>query len=252
MFTEKEIMTFNDLEMSVYKFILNNKNKIPYMTIRELASETHVSTTTIIRMCKKLSCKGFSEFKIRYRIEMEGVQDDYLTDDKTIFIEFLKRASDQGFVDQMDKISELLNKAQNIIFLGYGNSGTMAQYAAKYFSSVGKLALHLDTPMYPVTIENPENTIVVVLSVEGRGRGVVQRITDLKENKVPIVSITNSSDSMIAKLSDYNLSYYVLHELKKVGEKNPEKIDITTQLPVVYIIETLAKKTYNMKYNNRV
>lgn len=249
MFTEKEIMSFNELEMSVYKFILNNKNKIPYMTIRELASETHVSTTTVIRMCKKLNCKGFSEFKIRYRIEMEGLQDDYLTDDKTIFIEFLKRASDQGFVKQLDKISELLNQAQNVLFMGYGNSGTMAQYAAKYFSSVGKLALHLDTPMYPVLVENPENSIVVVLSVEGRGRALVQRITELKERKVPIVSITNSSDSTVAKLSDYNLSYYVLHELKKVSQRNPEKIDITTQLPVVYIIESLAKKTYNKKYN---
>jgi len=53
MFTEKEIMSFNELEFEIYNFILNNSAKIPYMTIRELAGEAHVSTTTILHFCKK-------------------------------------------------------------------------------------------------------------------------------------------------------------------------------------------------------
>lgn len=36
------------------------------MRIRELADEAHVSTTTILRFCKKLKCEGYSDLNIAY------------------------------------------------------------------------------------------------------------------------------------------------------------------------------------------
>lgn len=43
------IQKFNETEIMLYKYMISNAEKIPYMTIRELAAAVNVSTSTIIR-----------------------------------------------------------------------------------------------------------------------------------------------------------------------------------------------------------
>ena len=66
MFRYEVIQSLNNLELSLYEYIMKNSKKVIYMRIRELAEEAHVSTTTILRFCKKLNCEGFSEFKVKF------------------------------------------------------------------------------------------------------------------------------------------------------------------------------------------
>lgn len=71
MFNYEVIQSLNELELSLYSYIMMNRKKVMYMRIRELADEAHVSTTTILRFCKKLKCEGFSEFKVRFKMYIE-------------------------------------------------------------------------------------------------------------------------------------------------------------------------------------
>ena len=41
MFSHQEIRSFNELEMSIYNYILSNKEKVVYMKIRDLADGAH-------------------------------------------------------------------------------------------------------------------------------------------------------------------------------------------------------------------
>ena len=59
MFTYKQIESLNDLELQVYEYIIKNHDIVLKLTIRELAKNVHVSTTTILRFCKKMDCEGF-------------------------------------------------------------------------------------------------------------------------------------------------------------------------------------------------
>ena len=63
MFRYEVIQSLNNLELSLYEYIMKNSKKVIYMRIRELAEEAHVSTTTILRFCKKLNCEVFKNFK---------------------------------------------------------------------------------------------------------------------------------------------------------------------------------------------
>lgn len=49
------------------------------------------------------------------------------------------------------------------------------------------------------------------------------------------MSITNNRQSTIAKMSDINISYYVAEEFY-------ESANITTQFPVLFLVEWLAKE----------
>lgn len=75
MFTHEMIASFNELETSLYNYISQNSEKVVYMRIRELANETHVSTASILRFCKKINCEGFSEFKVK--LKMYNVRCEY-------------------------------------------------------------------------------------------------------------------------------------------------------------------------------
>lgn len=71
MFNSEIIKNLNDLELMLYRYIMKNTEKVIYMRIRELADEAHVSTTTILRFCKKFDCNGYSEFKVKLKIYLE-------------------------------------------------------------------------------------------------------------------------------------------------------------------------------------
>jgi DNA-binding MurR/RpiR family transcriptional regulator len=64
MFSHSAIASLNNLEMMVYNYAIKNRDKVTYMTIRELADAAGVSTTTVLRFCRKLNCEGSSAASI--------------------------------------------------------------------------------------------------------------------------------------------------------------------------------------------
>lgn len=90
LFLDKTI-ELNDTEMDIYNYIATNLDTVIYMRIRDLAEATHVSTTTILRFCRKFGCSGFSEFRVKlqmYAQERTKVAVDM--SDETTYIDFFK------------------------------------------------------------------------------------------------------------------------------------------------------------------
>lgn len=89
MFTAEQVQSLNELEREVYEFVMRNQSRVQYMRIRELATEAHVSTSTVLRFCSKMGCNGYSEFKLKLR-EYRNQQKDatQLPDDVTEIMDF--------------------------------------------------------------------------------------------------------------------------------------------------------------------
>ncbi|WP_312426643.1 MurR/RpiR family transcriptional regulator [Lacrimispora sp.] len=244
MFTNQVLNQFSELDYEVYNFILKNSEKIPYMTIREFANEAHVSTTTITRFCRKVNCNGFSEFKIRYKMEKEGTKTIKQGFDSSSILDFFQRIETESFHEQLKSIANIIAEKKQIIFLGIGNSGIIAEYASRYFCNIGIFATGINNPMFPINLEFPKESIIIILSVEGETDILIENSEIIKQCNSTVVSITNSKNSTLAKISDYNISYYIQRE-RTVYKKM--KVDITSQLPAVYIVEALAKLAVQKK-----
>lgn len=238
MFSYDVIQKLNNLELSLYDYVMKNNKKVVYMRIRELADEAHVSTTTILRFYKKLGCDGFSEFKVKFKIYLEENEIKKVSDDTSEIINFFKSIENKDMDKRIDKLCNLVKIANEIIFLGIGSSGILCKYAARYFSAMGKFTVHIDDPFFPKNFKCLNDCLIIALSVSGETPSTIENINRFKEEGCTIVSITNSEDCTMARISDLNLSYYV--QQVKVGYS-----DITTQLPVLYIIEKVGKKLYN-------
>lgn len=151
MFSYNKIQSLNELELSLYNYIMKNSEKVVYMRIRELANEAHVSTTTILRFCKKLDCEGFTEFKLKFKMYLEESNRRELTDNTSMIIDFLKKSQSEEYNYKLNKVCNEINKAENIIFVGIGFSGILSKYAARYFSVIGKRSIYIDDPFLSLT-----------------------------------------------------------------------------------------------------
>ncbi|WP_138420124.1 MurR/RpiR family transcriptional regulator [Aquibacillus sediminis] len=239
MFTNEQIAGFSELEFALYNYIISNEEKVVYMRVRDLAQETHVSTTSILRFCKKIGCDGFSEFKVKLKLHLEKNNNDDHTiiNPKSAVNEFLQRTLTHDFEDNIQHIASVIAKANNVIFIGAGSSGILAEYGSRYFSGFKKFALYIKDPFLPIHGNYLKDSITIVLSVSGESPTTLSQVNQFKQEGSKIVSITNHSDCSLAKISDYNLSYYITTEY--IGDSN-----LTTQIPVVYLLESLAKATY--------
>lgn len=238
MFNSEIIKKLNDLELMLYRYIMKNTEKVIYMRIRELADEAHVSTTTILRFCKKFNCNGYSEFKVKLKMYLEDSKIKNVKNDQSMIIDFFKKLNTEELTEKIEAVCDLINDSANLVFLGSGTSGILCKYAARYFSSMGKFAAYIDDPYFPTNYKTYENCVIIVLSVSGETPAVINLINNFKRENCSIISITNSENCTISKISDLNISYYINQE--KIGTS-----DITTQVPVLYIIETIAKTLFN-------
>ena len=153
-------------------------------------------------------------------------------------INFLKNIENSDLDKRLEKLCELVKEANSIIFLGIGSSGVLCKYAARYFSAIGKFTVHIDDPFFPKNFKCNDDCLVIALSVSGETPTTIENVNRFKEEGCTIASITNTENCTIAKISNLNLPYYV-QQIKA------NYSDITTQIPVLYMIERIGKKLYN-------
>lgn len=243
MFTKEVMERFTELDFAVYDCIVKNKKQINKITIKELAAMAHVSTATILRFCKKCKAEGYSEFKIKYKEYLEGQQEVLKDDKETELLSFITRIRSADFQESLNQAHMYLSKSKCILFIGIGTSGILGKYGARYFSNVGHFSLFIDDPWLPI-LQNPsEGTVMIALSESGMTKQTVYIASHLQQRGCPLIAITNSKNSVLAKMADCSISYHVTEKI--VNDRN-----VTTQVPVLYIIETLAKKLYNHENQN--
>ena len=236
MFSYERIKRFNDGDMLIYNYIMKNSQKIPYMTIRELADAVYVSTSTIMRFCKKLDYEGYSEFRVQFKMYLEENKENKPIDDVSEIINYFDSINNSEFEKNIASVSEVIRQSKQVIFVGVGTSGTLGKYGARYFSNIGKFSHYIDDPFYPNFGEIYDDAVVIMLSVSGETEQTIKLANHFLEHKCKLVSITNSTNSTLAKMSDYNISYYI------TNKKTQKEYDITTQIPVIFIMESIARR----------
>jgi DNA-binding MurR/RpiR family transcriptional regulator len=186
--------------------------------------------------CRKLNCEGFSEFKIRLEMHLKENKKTTIRSSQQSVVEFFERTLKGDIEEKVRKATCLVTKANNVIFIGIGSSGILE---ARYFSSLGKFSLYIKDPHFPIHSKLRNNSVTIALSVSGENNFTVTHLNILKQEGSKIISITNNKLSTIAKISDINIPYYVTEEFF-------EEANITTQVPVVYILESIAREVHKL------
>ena len=243
MFTYEVLQSFNELDQKIYEYILKNLDKVPYMRVRELADAAHVSTSTIIRFCKKTGCEGYAEFKLRLKEFVKTKRGQFQLKDSSLdIIHFFETFYTEEYNQIAKRVVHLVSEASQVIFVGVGNSSGIAQYGARYFSNLGKLSFTILDPFFPIrantTKEHSKNTVVIFLSISGETKEILQLIEQVQILKYKTISITSTKSSSLGQLTDECLPFYLNH----ISDK---EIDVSSQIATVAWIERIGRAIYD-------
>ena len=191
------------------------------MTAKELAYRSGTVPSAVVRFCKSIGAKGFSDFKICLSAELgskaaatgmlpvaEGDTPQQVF--SKVFASGINTLEDTlSMVDftQAQAIVELLQQATRVIFFGVGTSSVIATDAQYRFAQLGiPTSACTDILFMNVTAANLKSGDVAVgISHSGNTKATVDALRRAKKAGAATVAITSFAQSWLAEESDHRI-----------------------------------------------
>ncbi|ENM5738415.1 MurR/RpiR family transcriptional regulator [Vibrio mimicus] len=199
----------------VADFIVSNANSTQYLTITELARDTVTSEATVIRLCRDLGFKGYSDFRMALAIEISQPQtaktndvpkedSDRIDDATQSAITSLQDTSALIDRKQIDRICQMIHEAENIHCVGVGASSIVGRYLSFRLTRIGKNStMFEDTHIAAMrAIKSKPSDLWFAISSSGSTKDIVYAATRAKSQQSPVVSLTNIRHSPLSVTSD--------------------------------------------------
>ena len=223
--------SLNETEAYVYNYVVKNTKKVLNESIRELANDTHVSTATIMRFCKKMGCEGFTELKYRLKEseEMQETKEDNVADQFGYFIEKIKSSD---YLDSIHRAAEIIKQSDLILTLGIGTTGDFAKYTSRLLSGVGYCCYGVDGAAYPVQrVAEGHQEVIIAFYERIQKKLLFEEIYRYKNKNYMIIMFSNNNMGSMEHLCD---------EVIHVSDGSVMLGKIHSRIPMLYAIEKLA------------
>lgn len=204
-------------EKKVADFLLENPDKVIYLSISECAERCNVSETTVIRFARLLGLSGYQELKIELaktsKAPSSGLSEEITPDDtmseavtKALQANAGAIMDTLGIMDfgNLESAIQAILRAKRVLICGFGTSGIAGQYLAYKLLRTGIEALwHPDfhLQLMSTSVLRP-NDIVVCISFSGSTKQVLELAELVQGEGIKVISITNYRRSPLAKYSD--------------------------------------------------
>lgn len=226
-----DLSKLTNKEREAYQFLNTHQQLISYMSLRDIAKQTHISTATILRLITKMGYKSFQEYKFSLK-EDESVDLSY---DLTEIIKALKHLEDDYYEEKLYEIAGLLKETNAVIFHGIGGSAPIAAYGARKLAETGLFSFSSSDPFF-INASMLKQRADIFLSISGNTKEILDLATLVskdKENGSFSIAITANLSSDLAKLCDWTIAY-------PLTIKRDQQFISTSQLVTVAIIEKLT------------
>lgn len=211
-------------EKQVIDFILAFKEK-ENLKIKTIEDKLYISSSTIIRACKKLGYKSFNQFKFALlTVEIDKKikkADNFIQIKNSIKSDFLKTL---GFLndDNLNEIVSAIKKAKRIFCIGIGMSSQVTTEFNRQLKLLGfwtndyfeKYAI--ETVPYIATNED----LIIDFSLSGADEEINKMLVASKLKGVKIAGICTLGNSALNNISDIIISVYNTQpERKKIRSR---------------------------------
>lgn len=238
-----------EIELKVLNYMIDNIEDLNKMGVRGIAKNNFTSTSTIMRLAKKLGYSGFLEMQYNLLSLTKNEFGDNLNESG--FIESLKMNNLlKGISNEaINKFLDILfNDDQKVIFIyANGFSGIVAEYINKKLLVMGKRCILSNGTDSIGVFENNLDFInsIIVISKSGETPMVLNKVKTAKEHNIKVVSFTNELENSISKISDIS---FKIEDTNKLDDRN---IMPNTFFPKVLIIVELLVYEYYKRKNSK-
>ena len=203
-------------EKAIASYVLDHPSDVAAMTVRELAAETGTSPASVSRFARTLDYRTYSDMRLALGISISRASgeekatggkvtlDDIEGSIKYVLSHKVKElAETTSLIDSDDfaAVVNLLHNANLVLIAGVGNSISMGANAAFKLSQVGVRAFCPSTTdvMASAAANLTENDVLLVISTSGYSKRLVNLFDSAEDSNTPIVMITDSPDTPLAK-----------------------------------------------------
>ncbi|WP_295131381.1 MurR/RpiR family transcriptional regulator [uncultured Catenibacterium sp.] len=229
-FTYSQVESLNETETYVYNYVVKNTKKVLNESIRELANNTHVSTATVMRFCKKMGCEGFTELKYRLK-ESEEVQERETSDYDDCFNVYMDYVRSSEYLETIERCADMIKHADTFSVLGIGVNSDIAKYTAQSFSRVGYYCYGIGDVNYPLLdFSSGKKSVIVVIYQKTQKKVLFEEVCKCKNMHHSVIVVTYEDVGALAQLCDEVL--YVSKGSVNIGS-------IRSCIPILYAMERL-------------
>ncbi len=231
--------SLSDAEKKIADFIIEKKTAILKMTTQEIADNTDTSAATVVRFCRTLGFKGYTELKFYIERELLSPSSEVIEIDRHDSVKVLKQKVFQFHKQVIDETLNILDdealeraikaiiKANRIDIYGEGGSGTSAQAAHNLLMQIGVPCNYYHDPILEITAAAQLHHGDVALAIvhSGRSKNTLDSLQEAKKQGATTICITGYTNSPVTKIADI-----VLHTSARTSE-------ILSDLPAARISE---------------
>ncbi|WP_119326064.1 MurR/RpiR family transcriptional regulator [Companilactobacillus musae] len=255
---------FNGTEKNLADFILSNKEAVLEMSIQDLATKTFSSTSTIVRLCRKIGLKGYKDFKIQFSAQLQKYYNDIstvdpdfpFTDDDSnkeiaqkllgVMQDALTQTNDLLTNELLEKAVRIISESDKLGIFAYGDT-----YVSGLSFQNKLMKINIDATLPVLFGENKflatnfsKHDCAILISYSGKSKDTYQIAKILRLNGCKIITLTSDKNSAIAKLSDLILPVINL-------ESESIKISpFASQVAIEYVLNTLYSCLFVANYDN--
>lgn len=260
---KKYYYDFTAAERKIADFVLDNKQAVTVMSVHRLAETAGAASSAVVRFCKSVGLKGFSELKIALAQECGVEKEENAlpafehgarteTTVKKVFATGIKALSDTDNILDIEKIKNItkaIRKSKRICIFAVGTSSVVATDTQYRLSQLGFWATaYTDILFMNVTAVNLQaGDVVIAISHSGRTKAVVDAVRHAKRAGATIVAITSFSDSPLYRESDIAVSVFA-------DEANYPVEAVSARLAHICLMDaiTMSLATEDLGFPNRV
>ncbi len=189
------------------------------MNIQDLANETYSNNATIIRICHKLGCEGFKDFKVNLAKEIESekflvldvdftkpfevtdTQSEIIHQMSSLFRTSLDEIQTSVSSEALTRIAYQLLHAGRIFVYASGDSQITAMSFLNKLKKIGIFG-SIANEYNEIFTMTQEYDIALFISYSGQSANYQQLIYHLKQNHTRVLCLTAEKDSLLSKMSD--------------------------------------------------
>ena len=257
---------FSDSEKEIANFILKEKEKILEMSAHDICDATYTSTSSVVRLCRKIGLDGFKDFKIRYAAELErrigsyeDIDFDFPIDEtdsvldvaqkmNVLMIDSLNTSYDSitRCSKELNNAVDLITRSRHTILVGAGDSLLKGYLFQSNMQKIKQTVISCFIPGEHLTLADmaEPGDCAIVISYSGNQSQTYEAVTQLKKRMVPIIAITGDRNSKIGKLSDIILEM----PLKEAGWN--KQANFSSQVATEYYLNVLYSCIYVKNYRD--
>ena len=211
-------------EKKIADTILRSPDLVSQCPLSEIAKHLEVGEATLVRFCRTIGFKGFSDFKLELSIELatKDNNDDTVleteimpSDDSLTIAQKLQAAVSNVMEEtvnlldlkQLEQVVKAIKKARRIFLFGVGSSGVTAEDAKNKLMRIG---FQVDATgnnhfMYMQAALLTPSDVAIGLSHSGYSAETAHTLKIAKQNGATTVALTHSLRSPVTEYADYVL-----------------------------------------------